>query len=191
LCTLLLAAIAALISGCSSQLPSRLQPQTVRIADANAADVVDAAETVLGRMYFAIEKADPNAGIVRTQPLTGAQCFELWRSDNIGLRSALESNVHSIRRSVELNVSPDEAQLRLDCTVHVQRLSLPGHEVASVSQAYRVHSHSDPDLQTFVLTPYQRAELTWIDLDNDERLAAEILKRITKRLAQRRGEDEV
>ncbi len=188
--TLLLSAGMILLAGCSSQAPSGQQPQTVRLADVGAADVVRAAETVLGRMHFAIEKADPEAGIVRTQPLTGAQCFEFWRSDNISLRSALESNIHSIRRSVKLDINRDEDQWRLDCTVRVQRLSLPGEEVASVSQAYRIHSQSDPDLQTFVLTTRQRAEMAWIDLDNDEPLAAEILRRIRKQLAQRREEDE-
>ena len=177
-----------LLTGCNSQLPSGLQPRTVRVADANTADVVHAAEAVLGRMYFAIEKADPNAGLVRTQPLAGAQWFELWRSDNTDFDSALESNVHSIRRSVELSVSPVEDQLRLDCTVRVQRLSLPGHNVASVSQAYQIHSRSLPDLQTFVLTPGQRAQMAWIDLDDDNQLAAEILKRIKKRLTRQRGE---
>jgi hypothetical protein len=187
--TLLFWAGAVLFAGCASQSPSAPPAPTLRIADANTADVVNAAETVLSRMCFAIEKADAGAGMVRTAPLAGAQFFELWRSDNVGLVDAVQSNVNSIRRSVDLNISPDEGQVRLDCTVRVQRLSLPGEEVASVSQAYRIHSRSLPDLQTFVLTPEQRAQMAWIDLDDDAPLAAEILKRIKKQLARREEEE--
>ncbi len=186
----LLSVSVVLLAGCTSQAPSALSVRPLRIADANGADIVSAAETVLGRMCFAIEKADPNAGLVRTKPLAGAQFFELWRSDTTSLGDAVESNIHSIRRSVELNINRDEGQVSVDCTVRVQQLSLPGQEAASVSQAYRIHSRSDPDLQTFVLTPYQRATMAWIDLDNDERLATEILRRIEQQITRQRREKE-
>ncbi|MBN1361645.1 MAG: hypothetical protein JW993_13695 [Sedimentisphaerales bacterium] len=176
-------------AGCAGRLAST-PGTTLHVGDVNAADVVGAARTVLSRMSFAIDKADPNAGIVRTKPLAAAQFFEVWRSDNTSLADGLEANLHSVRRSVELDFARDRGQWRIDCTVRVQRLSVPGEEVASVSQAYRIHSRSDPDLQTFVLTPAQRAQMTWIDLDNDEALAAVILQRIEKQLTQRRGEEE-
>ena len=100
---------------------------------------------------------------------------------------AVESNLSSIRRSVEISVDPNR-EPRINCTVRVQRLSLPGEEAASVSQAYRIHSRSQPTLQTFLLTPRQQAEMTWIDLDNDDALAAEILRRVEDLLEKQREE---
>ena len=185
---LLLATAITALAGCSSTAPSARIAQPLDIAGADQGAIVDAAQRVLSRMYFSVEKADREAGIVRTKPLAGAQVFEFWRSDNTTLRDALQSNIHSIRRSVEITVDPARDPA-VECIVHVQRLSLPGQEVASVSQAYLIHSRSEPDLQTLVLTPRQRAEMAWIDLDNDEVLAAEILRRIGSVLEKQKAEE--
>jgi len=143
-------------------------------------DAMSAAETTLTRMHFDIEKADPIRGIIRTRPLTGAQFFELWRSDNVGPAHVAEASLHTIRRSVELRLQPSGNQVRIDCTVRVQRLSLPENEVASVSQAYRMYSRSTATLQRLELEPEQRENLAWIDLGDDPTLAARILKRIAQ-----------
>lgn len=177
------------LAGCGGSTQRVSPAQQLRSADAGTAEIVRAARVVLSRMHFAIEKADPDSGIVRTGPLAGAQFFELWRSDNTTLGDAIESNIHSIRRSVELSVRQDDDAPVVHCIVRVQRLSLPGEEVASVSQAYRIHSRSDPDLQRLLLTPQQRARMAWIDLDNDDALAAEILRRVDNQLTQHREEE--
>lgn len=186
---LLLSAGLGLLAGCNSRPAALATAPTGYIADANAADVVRAAQTVLDRMHFPIEKADPEAGIIRTAPLPAAQFFELWRSDNVSFSDAVAANVHTIRRSVEVNVSGDPGRVFAHCTVRVQRLSLPGQAIPSVSQTYRVHSSSHPDLQTFVLTPEQEAAMAWIDLDDDEQLAAQILQRIERQLAQQKRKE--
>ncbi len=179
----------AFLAGCAG--PQRLVPraEVACIADANIVDAMSAARTILGRMYFAIEKADPNAGLIRTEPLPGAQFFELWRSDNVSFRDTAEANLHAMRRSVELHFRPNQGQVSIDCTVRVQRLSLPEQDVSSVSQAYLIHSRSTPDLQTFSLTPQQRAAMAWIDVEDDQPLAVEILKRIRQRIMQQREEE--
>ena len=68
------------------------------------AEVIQAAEHVLTRMHFAIEKLDAEQGIVKTRPLRGAQFFELWRSDNASSYDCEEANLQSVRRTVELRV---------------------------------------------------------------------------------------
>ena len=181
----------AFLAGCAG--PQRTVPQAepACIVDANVVDAMSAAHAVLGRMRFAVEKADPNAGLIRTEPLPAAQFFELWRSDNVSFRDAAEANLHAMRRSVELHFRPDQGQVYIDCTVRVQRLSLPGKDVSSVSQAYLIHSRSTPDLQTFSLTPQQRAAMAWIDVENDQPLAVEILERIKKKIMHQRKIEEV
>ena len=178
-----------LAGGCAAPQRAVPEDQSVNIADTSMAEAMSAAEAVLGGMHFVIEKADPVQGLIRTRPLTGGQFFELWRCDNVGPAQALEANLHTLRRSVELHVRPSGDQMQIDCTVHVQRLSLPANDVASVSQAYRMYSRSTPTLQRLELQPGQKEELTWIDLGEDPALAGRILKRIARKI-QRLERDE-
>jgi len=149
-------------------------------------EVIHAAEEVLTRMHFAIEKLDVEQGIIKTRPLRGAQVFEFWRSDNASPYGCEEANLQSVRRSVELRVKTEDggdARPRVECAVSVQRLSLPENEIAGTSEAYRIHSRSLPTLQRVEVSPQQRRTMTWIDLGQDQDLAAKILDRVAKRLA--------
>lgn len=169
--------------GCHGYRQVEQAAEPLRLTDAAYADVVQAAEATLGGMRFAIEKLDAEQGIIRTEPLRGAQFFEFWRSDNASLLSAAEANLHTIRRTVEVRIREEtDRGVCVDCDVWVQRLSLPENEVASISQAYRIHSRSTAAFQTLELDPQQRLAMAWIDLGNDPRLAAEILERIERRL---------
>lgn len=143
---------------------------------------MEVAEDVLANMHFTIEKADIESGLIKTKPLPGAQFFEFWRSDNVGANNSLEANLHSIRRTVELNISRQNNRLCIDCNVAVQRLSLPEHEVSSSGRAYEMFSKSSSSLQKIRLNPEQEANMAWIDLGRDEQLAAEILKLIENRI---------
>jgi hypothetical protein len=142
------------------------------------ADLMDVAEDVLARMYFTIEKADAQSGLIRTRPLPGAQIFEFWRSDNVGIDNTLAANLHTIRRTVTLDISQQDEKLRIDCEVQTQRLSLPERQVSSSARVYGMFSLSSPSLQRLKLNPVQKKEMAWIDLGRDSRLEAEILKRI-------------
>jgi hypothetical protein len=208
LCLLLMGA--SLGAGCASRPPvSSAEPnvvapvQTVYEGGATTAKVVDAAEEVLTRMHFVIEKLDAEQGLVRTRPLRGAQFFEFWRSDNASTFAWEEANLQSIRRAVELRVtiedrgqSPaDSAVLRpsssvlhlssglcVACTVSVQRLSFWQNEVAGGSEGYRVHSSRSATLQWMDADPQQRRGMAWIDMGQDRDLAARILSRVEQRL---------
>jgi hypothetical protein len=156
------------------------------------AEVVQAAEYVLTRMQFPLEKLDAEQGLVRTRPLRGAQFFEFWRSDNVGAYDCTEASLQSIRRSVELRVRMEDrgrrtedggdARLRVECAVAVQRLSLPGNEVTGVSAAYGIYARNTPTRQRLEGGRQPRRDMAWIDLGQDEALAARILDRIEKRL---------
>jgi len=178
-----------LLAGCAAPQGGALREESVNITAVSMADAMNVAEATLSRMQFVIEKADLNQGIIRTRPLTGAQFFEFWRSDNVGPTQALEANLQTLRRSVELHLTPYGDQIRMDCHVHVQRLSLPANEVASVSQAYRMYSKSTPTMQRLELEPEQREGLAWIDLGEDPSLAKRILKQVTERICSE-GKDE-
>lgn len=178
--------------GCVSR---RLEPgaaRTLCLEKGTREQFVWAAHDVLSKMHFPIEKLDVEQGLVRTRPLRGAQFFEFWRSDNVGVFNTAEANVQSIRRIVEVRIRALERQsvetateacgYCLECTVRTQRLTLPGNPVAGVSQAYMIHTRSESTLQTLEVTPQQKAQMAWIDLGDDPKLAAEIVKRIERKL---------
>lgn len=171
-------------SGCTEQHLRTETAQTITVPGVTAAEAIDATESTLRQMQFNIEKADADAGLVRTLPLTAGQFFEFWRSDNIGSASVLEANLQTLRRSVQVEFLQTDGQVRIRCTTRVQRLSLPDLDVASVSEAYRLHSRSTATIQRIDVHPLQREAMHWIELGDDPKLAAEILRRIARSIEQ-------
>ncbi len=170
-----------LLAGCAKeQQYGAVKPICVENIDKFQA--MEVAEDILVKMHFTIEKADTKGGFIRTRPLSGAQFFEFWRSDNVGAGNWLQSNLHSIRRVVELNMSEQDEGLCINCDVQKYRLSMPEHQVSSSARAYELFSESNPALQNLRLNPEQKADMAWIDLGKDRQLAAEILKRISSML---------
>jgi len=179
LMTYALITYALMLAGCAKQQQFKAVEQ-ICVPDTGKAEAMQAAEDVLGKMHFTIDKADAERGLIRTRPLPGAQFFEFWRSDNVGAFNSTEANLHSIRRVAELNISQQGGQLYIGCNVKVSRLSLPEHQISSSARAYQMFSQSSPAMQILALHPQQKKGMAWVDLGNDTMLATEILKRIEK-----------
>ena len=193
-----------LLAGCTEQQQYGVV-KPICVKNINKLQAMEVAEDILVKMHFTIEKADTDTatlgidtrrwrGFIRTRPLTGAQFFEFWRTDNVGAGNWLESNLHSIRRVVELNMSEQDEgppqrpnRLCINCDVQKYRLSMPEHEVSSSARAYEMFSESNSALQNLRLNPEQKAGMAWIDLGKDRPLAAEILKRIKQQIASERA----
>jgi hypothetical protein len=169
------------LAGCAETQKYEATEQ-ICVANVEKPKAIEAAEDVLGQMHFTIDKADVEQGFIRTRPLTGAQFFEFWRSDNVGPSNSLQANLHSIRRIVELDINRQEKELCIGCDVMTQRLSLPEHEVSSSARAYEMFSDSTASMQKLILRPEQKKQMAWVNLDKDTKLAAEILKRIEEKL---------
>ena len=188
-----------LLAGCTEQQQYGVV-KPICVKNINKLQAMEVAEDILVKMHFTIEKADANPatlgidtqrwrGFIRTRPLPGAQFFEFWRSDNVGAGNWLESNLHSIRRVVELNMSEQDEgppqsgnRLCINCDVQIYRLSLPERRLNSSARAYDMFSTSSPALQRIELNAEQKENMAWIDLGKDTQLAAEILKRISSML---------
>ena len=181
-CALVICALVA--AGCGQQQKKAITGPML-VPDIGNAESMDIAEDVLAKMHFAIEKADVPSGYIRTRPLAGAQFFEFWRSDNVGSENSLQANLHTIRRTAELNISRQDGQLQIGCDVRVQRLSLPERELGSNARAYGMYTRSSPTLQKLRFDAAQVKGMAWIDLGSDTELAAEILRRIERRIARR------
>lgn len=172
----------ALAAGCAGSRRSATVGQPVHLAGVTTAEAVQAAEDVLSRMHFAVEKADSIHGVVRTEPLRAAQVFEFWRQDDSTARDVLEADLQTVRRSVQIQFESTSEGLSVDCRVRVQRLSMPEAPTASVSQAYQMHTRSTPTTQTLELTPNQKGQIAWIDLPDDAILAQRIVQQILDRI---------
>ena len=199
LCTYALITCALVLAGCAGQRQYG-EAGPICVENVDMLEAMEVAEDVLAKMHFTIEKADVDTatmgidtrrwrGFIRTRPLPGAQFFEFWRSDNVGADNWLESNLHSIRRVVELNMSeqdeglPQRAnRLCIDCDVQTYRLSLSERRLSSSAHAYNMFSTSNSALQNLRLHPEQKADMAWIDLGKDKQLARKILKRIENRV---------
>ncbi|MHC4508933.1 MAG: hypothetical protein ACYTAO_08240 [Planctomycetota bacterium] len=182
ICTCTLVTCALILAGCAQ--PQRQTPTgRIYLPDIGKPETMAIAEDVLANMHFTIEKADTGSGLIRTRPLSGAQFFEFWRSDNIGHDNGLAANLHTIRRTVELDISQQTGQLCIGCSVRVQRLSLPERDIRSNARAYEMFSRSSPSLLRLVLHPEQQKNMAWLELGNDVLLAEEILRRIETQMA--------
>lgn len=150
---------------------------------ATKAELMASAEGVLAEMHFEIEKFDSEAGYIRTRPLSGGQTFEIWRADNVGALNRAEADLHSIRRTVELNVSEQTGQLCINCKATTERLSIPSEQTAG--QSYRAMT-GQKSIQK--ISREQKGNITWLDLGRDGQLETEIIRRIEKQLAKTRKE---
>ena len=169
------------LAGCAR--PERYETvEQICVPNLTKAEAMQAAEEVLAKMHFTVAKADAEQGIIRSRPLTGAQFFEFWRRDNVGAFNRAEANLHSIRRTVELDISRQDEKLCIGCDVKTQRLSIPERQVSSTARAYEMFSISNPSMQRLELHSEQRRDMVWVDLGRDARLETEILKRIERQV---------
>jgi len=190
LCSLL---ISLALAGCASQQQSEAsadgETKQVCLGDVDKAQAMQAAQDTLLGMHFTIEKADTEAGLIRTKPLSGAQFFEFWRKDSVGSFNKAEANLHTIRRTVTLQVSKKDQGMCIDCQVTTQRLNLPEKEVSSSAWTHSMFSQSSASLQKMRLNPKQRKGVAWVDLGKDARLASEVLERIEGQFSAIGGKD--
>ena len=146
-------------------------------------ELMASAERILAGMHFEIEKLDSEAGYIRTLPLSGGQTFEIWRADNVGALNRAEADLHSIRRTVELNVSEQAEQVCINCKATTERLSISSEQTSG--QSYRAMT-GQKTIQK--ISREQKGNITWLDLGRDGQLETEIIRRIEKQLAKTRKE---
>ena len=188
----LLLVISLALAGCASQQstqPIDVPAKQVCLGDIDKTHAMQAAQDVLLGMHFHIDKADPKTGLIRTKPLTGAQFFEFWRKDSVGSFNKTEANLHSIRRTVTLQVSKKNEDICIDCEVATQRLNLPEMDVSNSTRAYGMFSASSDSLQRMTLNPEQQEGIAWVDLGKDTQLAEKVLQRIETQISTLGGKD--
>jgi hypothetical protein len=178
-----LVSICFLFSGCGQQAQIK-NVERVCIGGLDRTKAVEVSEEVLRDMNFTVAKADSEAGYVQSRPLAGGQFFEFWRQDNVGSLNAAESNLHSIRRTVELDMQQEPRAVCINCRVMVERLSVP--EAVEKDVGIEFDRITGQRMRSSILKLEPEAEQKqWIELGNDEELATAILKQIEKKAAEK------
>jgi hypothetical protein len=172
----------AFLSGCGAEYSGKKVEQ-IRISDGGKAEAMVAAEMVLGKMGFAILKSDFESGYITTRPLRTGQFFEFWRSDAVGSFNSAESNLHCIRRTVEIKITEEAEQLYVSCDVAVERLSLSEAPLEKRSEAYdKFPQREHSGLEWIARDLRENRGAEWIELGEDTELVTVILKQIEERL---------
>lgn len=181
----IVALTALALIGCSTQPVVSTEP--ISFVGANKVRAMAVAEDVLLDMHFSIEKADTDKGYIVTKPLRGGQIVEFWRSDNATAVSNLESSIHSIQRTVQLDITEVGSQVTVDCNVNVRRLSLPENDHITQMQAAGMFTSSSSSLQKLEIPEEQAKQMEWIDLGPDPALEKRILQLIQNRISAVEG----
>ena len=178
-------AAAAVLAGCASQQVAA--PGPLSVTGVNKTRVMSVAEDVLTQMRFTVEKADTEKGYIRTRPLRGGQLFEIWRKDNASAAQLAESSIHSIQRTVELNITESNAGVQVKCDVGVRRLSLPENDYVAQSHAANMFTASSTSRQRLDINEEQTQQMEWIELGPDPALETRILQLIQRRITGSEG----
>ena len=171
-----------LLTGCGKQQQYKTIEQ-ICLPDITKSQAMKTAEDVLGKMHFAVDKTDYEQGYIKSRPLRAGQFFEFWRKDNVKGFNNAEANLHTIRRTVKINMSRQDRKLFINCDVKTERLSLSEHKVDRDRQEYDRSSRIQTSLEKLRLQSEQK---NWIDLGKDEKLATVILQKIQKKLSKPR-----
>ena len=174
-----------LLTGCST-CPVAIHSTSPVQLDGKVPQILQTAETLLRNMHFTIDKSDPDAGILKTHPLPGAQWFECWRRDNMGWNNHIEANLQSIRRTVEMRFIPRENHVLAECRVTTERFNAPQKPVTNAAHVYTSLSRSSRTLQNLAHNEHQEHLAGWSPLGQDQRLADAILRRLETKLNRTR-----
>lgn len=176
---ILVCGLIVLAAGCAQQ-EQFTAVEKICVSGADKAEVMQTTEAVLSKMLFTVSKFDVESGVIRTRPLSSAQFFEFWRKDTVGEFNQAEANLHSVRRTIDLNVSRQNSQICVECNAMVERLSLSDHEdTRGRTQKYDKFSGQRISTRSLRL---DSEEKSWLDMGRDARLETEILKQIKDRL---------
>ncbi|MEN8126934.1 MAG: hypothetical protein ABFR90_03920 [Planctomycetota bacterium] len=179
-------AILFLVTGCASQ-QQVVSEDPACLPDTPTGQVMQAARAVLAGMHFDIEKYDTDARYIRTRPLSGAQFFEIWRQDNTSASAAAQANLHSIRRIVELELTPQGTATCMQCRVQILRLSIPEAPLAGTGRMSGVYTDSDSRYQSLQVDNSNVAQIEWLDAGTDQSLERKILNMIREQIQKGGG----
>ena len=127
---------------------------------------------------YDLDRVDPAAGVITTQPLTSKQWFEFWRNDTLAADQVTEASLHTIRRQIRLTVQPtaNKSEYLVDAVVNIEREERPERQVTTASNALQAFSPKLPSQNQSASAT--EAGTYWADLGRDPVLEAALIKQV-------------
>ena len=177
---IIVAILACLLTGCAT-VPIALDSEPV-IVEADLDHLWQQCQSELKNRGFSLDQVNLRSGIIETFPLVSRQWFEFWHRDTVTAVATAEASLHTIRRSVRMELSSlENSKYQLQCRVDVERLSLAPSVVSGSVQAQDVFSGTAGQI------PIDSASIgksdqnnVWIPLARDGDLEKDILTSITR-----------
>ena len=172
------------LGGCGGQQPLQWRNEAIAVDHASFDQVWDACVESLQDKGMEIDRQDRRFGIITTKPMVGKQFFEFWRNDAANSDDLMLSSLHTIRRTVKVQVNSRGAtRYEVAVEAQAQRASLPGAAVDSVVEAFELLGRQG-------VSPYPRRrdyirpkpKPEWVDLGREPALEQNILDDISGRL---------
>lgn len=161
------------------------QPPSVVVQGTDYDKLWRACEAAVDDRLFALERRDYRDGVLTTRPLLGGQLLEFWRSDIADGYSMAESNIASVRRTVQFRIVPiDGGFFEVQPKVVVERHTLQERRVTlgmlnrNAFGGSAVVGVNDYDATVTTLPDY------WFATRRDENLESRLADDIRKRLAR-------
>lgn len=171
------------LAGCHRPVqPTELTAQRVLVADEPGEDRLwEAAQEVLRRHRFPLDRVDRRRGMIATMPVTSQSFFEFWRHDVDTAFDLAEALLRTVRRSavVQLDRHPESGEATVTVTVRRETFATPERQFNSSAASLRVFGDELPGVQGERLLT--REDDYWIDDGRDEAMERRLLERIMQR----------
>jgi hypothetical protein len=168
-------------TGCNGAARQGPAENPARLATADQEAVRKAVTATLEDLYFDVQTPQVTPQRIDTLPLVSAYPLEFWRKDVRSGEGQAESALHTMRRTVTVQLAEAQGQTSVEVIVRKERLSLPqGIGARTVNESYTVFSSSRKALDNFD-RHWGRGE-TWVDYGRDPALEQYILTEVARRL---------
>ena len=175
--------LSAGLVGCQAPAPAD-GPTRHRVAAADDADLDllwDAVGRTLERYAFRLDRQDRLAGVVTTHPETSAHWFEFWRPQPEPAYYWMESNLHTIQRKAQVQLTrvADLDAYEVDVTVQRYKYNLEERQIDDPAAALRMFGSAAPTVSGRQRTAAESAY--WTELGRDEPMERALLASILTR----------
>jgi hypothetical protein len=171
------------LAGCHRPIqPTEPTTQRVLVADATGEDRLwEAAQEVLRRHRFPLDRVDRRSGTITTLPVTSQSFFEFWRHDVDTAFDLAEASLRTVRRSavVQLDRHPESGEVTVTVTVRRETFATPERQFNSSASSLRVFGDELPGVRGE--RRLTREDDYWIDDGRDEAMERRLLERIMER----------
>jgi hypothetical protein len=158
------------------------RPATATVIDPDYDRLWKACEAAAASRSFSLERRDYRNGILTTRPLLSAQLLEFWRRDVLDPYSRAESNLATVRRTIQFEIGQVDGKYEARPKVVVERRAQRERRVTAgvlnrnILSGAAVTGYNDYDANVAVPRDY------WYAVRRDEALEAKLASDVRRLL---------